>query len=97
LLSDDFCQALPLNALVTFDVLSPAAGGMHLRLKTNPSSGYDKVIWQPVIAGDSQVTFTANADLCSQAKISLAKGTHKLKIKRIVIKELRINKHSPPI
>jgi len=96
-LDPSICDYLPINALLKMQIEAPFEGGLHLRLDRNSQGSYENVYWHNVPAGSSTILFSINATECSGLRISLAKNTFQLTLKRIEVSELRIHQFGEPI
>jgi 4-amino-4-deoxy-L-arabinose transferase-like glycosyltransferase len=96
-LSPHFCDRLPLNALITMNVLSMTNGGFSLHIDRLNQGSYDSVYWRSVPAGESVAIFSVNSQNCSGVKISLSRSMYQLTLESLDISELRIHQHGKPL
>ena len=95
--SPEFCDRLPLNGLLSFQVSSPSKGGLHLRIDRSNQGSYRHIVWQGFPAGQSFVVIPVKSDRCSGVKLTLADGAYQLTLSHWQIRDLRIHEHGYPL
>jgi len=96
-LGADFCQLLPLNALISVSLSSPTKGGLYLRIDRDNQETYDSLYWRSFPAGKSTGIFSINSQNCSGAKITLARKAHRVVLENLQVSDLRIHQYGKPL
>lgn len=96
-LDKGFCETLPAMALITMDTDSLTRGGFYIRLEKDGSQRFEQLNWSPVKSGAGQAAFVVSTQNCTSAQLTLGKDLHKLIIRNIKIRQLRVNKYGKPV
>ncbi len=96
-LSSNFCEQLPLNALITMQVDSVSSGGINLHIDRFAQGKFENVYWRSVPVGLSMAAFVIDSRNCVGAKISFSRNTYKVTITELEISELKIHRYGKPL